>query len=46
MDKNDILERIKKVFKDNKSISNITAIILVLIFILIAINIFKPKLLL
>lgn len=44
MDKNDILERIKKVFKDNKSISNITAIILVLIFILIAINIFKPKL--
>lgn len=44
MDKNDILERIKKVFKDNKNLSNITAIILVLIFILIAINIFKPKL--
>ena len=44
MDKNDILERIKKVFKDNKILSNITAIILVLIFILIAINIFKPKL--
>ena len=44
MDTEDILERIKKIFKDNKSLSNIMAIILVLIFILIAINIFKPKL--
>lgn len=44
MDKNDIIEKIKKMFKDNKNLSNLVAIILVLIFILLAINIFKPKL--
>lgn len=44
MDKKDIIEKIKKVFNDNKNFSNIAAIILVLIFILIAINILKPKL--
>ncbi|MCR4944049.1 MAG: stage III sporulation protein AG [Clostridium sp.] len=44
MDKNDITEKIKKIFKDNKNLSNLVAIILVLIFILIAVNIFKPRL--
>ncbi len=44
MDKNEVIEKIKKIFKDNKNFSNLAAIILVLIFILIAFNIFKPKL--
>lgn len=44
MEKNDIVEKIKKLFKDNKNLSNLVAIILVLVFILIAVNIFKPRL--
>lgn len=43
MDKEKMKKEIKDAFKNNKNINNILAVILVLIFILISINVFMPK---
>ena len=43
MDKNKLKEEISKIFSDKK-ISNLVAILLVLVFALIAINVFMPNL--